>query len=56
MYANLEKKKSREREYGKQYRARKKTEEETRRIEITRKIAAAIIAAELTGKNTHLPI
>ena len=51
MYRDLEKKKIRQREYGKIYRKRKNAEAELRQKEIKNKIAAAIIVAELTQQS-----
>ena len=51
MYKDLEKKKIKEREYGKIYRERKNAQAELRQKEIKNKIAAAIIVAELTQQS-----
>jgi hypothetical protein len=51
MYKDLEKKKIREREYGKIYRERKNAEAQSRQEEIKKKIAAAIVAAELSQQS-----
>ena len=51
MYKDLEKKKIREREYGKIYRERKIAEAQLRQEEIKKKIAAAIVAAELSQQS-----
>ena len=51
MYKDLEKKKIRDKKYGKIYRERKNAEAASRQTEIKKKIAAAIIAAELTQQS-----
>jgi hypothetical protein len=51
MYKDLDKKRIREREYGRIYRERKSAETKSRQDEIKKKIAAAILAAELTQKS-----
>jgi hypothetical protein len=51
MYKDLDKKRNRERTYNKAYRERKLEEVKSRQEEIRKKIAAAIIAAELTQKS-----
>jgi hypothetical protein len=50
MYADLEKMKKYQREYGIAYRARKKEELRVRKEETRRKIAAAILVAEHFNK------
>lgn len=47
MYKDLEKKRRYEQEYGKRYRAQKVATARATQDEIRRKIAAAIVAAEL---------
>jgi hypothetical protein len=47
MYKNLERKKQKEKEYGKKYRARKSELLKTRQEEMRRKIAVAIVAMEM---------
>jgi hypothetical protein len=51
MYKNLDKKKNRQRVYNKVYREQKLAETKSRQDEIKKKIAAAILAAELTQKS-----
>ena len=51
MYKDLEKKKIKERTYKKNYRERKLAQTKSRQDEIRKKIAAAIIVAELTQKS-----
>jgi hypothetical protein len=50
MYKDLDKRRNRQRVYGKEYRERKSIENKSRQEEIRKKIAAAIIVAELTQK------
>ena len=50
MYADLDKKRDRERVYNKVYKARKVEEEKLRRETNIRRIAAAILAVELSQK------
>jgi hypothetical protein len=47
MYKDLEKKRSRKREYDKEYKARKKEAEKLYQEQLRRRIAVAIVAAEL---------
>jgi hypothetical protein len=51
MQKDLDKKRIRERTYNKVYRERKSKEAKSRQEEIKKKIAAAILAAELTQKS-----
>ena len=48
MYADLDKKRDRERVYGKAYKARKAEEDKLRRETNIRRIAVAIVALELS--------
>jgi hypothetical protein len=50
MYTDLDKKRDRERVYGKIYKARKIEQEKLRRETNIRRIAAAIVAVELSQK------
>ena len=50
MYKDLDKMRSRQKVYAKEYRERKATEAKSRQEENRKKIAAAIIVAELTQK------
>ena len=51
MYKDLDKKRKYEREYGARYRAAKLEQSRAKQTEIRRKIAAAIIVAELNQES-----